>query len=389
MTIGVLKTKTLVALTKEVTEGVAVPPTLGSDFLQVLEGITLDPAKEQVEREVLTPEKGKIKSRTSIKSASGSLPIEWKSSGTEGAADLESADAYEALLGNKKNIASRDAIEATSTASNLLFTGHSYQKGDFLHILEPGAHHLCFVKNVVDVDNIEIVPPMPSAPTAGTEIAEMTVFSSGDPEPTLTTSVFWGDEKLAEAPGTRPSACSFENLVTGQTPQANFTLEALGYEEKDQSAPVAPVYNDVEPPIALSVTVAKGDDCFDMDELSFAVENEISQLTSVKNANGIVATRIVKRSVSGNMTPYMDDTSLAFFNDWDDNTDFSLVIALANKSSVDGEFEVGSAVGAYMPQCISLTHASADKDLTMTHSIDFEAHAGSTGSEKELFLGFS
>ena len=389
MTVGVIKNKSLVAAVKEVTEGVPVAPTLVSQFAQVLEGISVEPAKELVEREVLTPEKGRIQPRTSLRSATASVPIEWKASGTEGAADLESSIYYESLMGSLRNIAVRDTIEATSTVSNFLITGHSYQKGDFLHILEPGAHHLAFVQEVVDVDNITITPPMPAVPTAGTEIAEFTVYSSGDPEPTFTLSTYWGDEINMETAGNRPSACSFENITTGQTPQANFTLAALDYDQRDESAPVVPVFNDSVPPLALNMTVAKDGVCFDMDELSFNVENEISQLTSVKSASGIISTRIVKRSVGGNITPYMDDASLEFFNNFNDNDNFEIVIAAANPSAVDGEFILGSAVGAYMPQCIFTSFGTADKDGALTNAMDFQAHAGSTGSEKELFLGFS
>ncbi len=110
MTIGVLKRNTLVAVVEEITEGTPVDPSIGSEFIQVLEGVSNDPAKELVEREVITSLKGKIQPRTSVKSSTGSLPIEWKSSGTEGANDLETDILYRAMLGGKQQVLARETL---------------------------------------------------------------------------------------------------------------------------------------------------------------------------------------------------------------------------------------------------------------------------------------
>lgn len=389
MTIGVLKNKTLVAVAKEITEGVPVDPSTGTDFIQVLEGITNDPAKELVERAVITPLKGKIQPRTSTKSASGSLPVEWKSSGTEGAGDLETDVLYESMLGGKRIVGLRDSIEATSTVSNLLITSHSYNKGDFLHILEAGAHHLCFVKEVVDVDNITITPPMPSVPTDGTEIAKSVVYYASDDEPTFTETIYWGDEIKEQVEGCRIASSSFDSITTGATPAATMSTQALNFTEIDGSAPVVPVYNDVLPPIALRAVVSMGSGCMAMDEASFAVENTISNLTSVCSESGIIASRISQRAVTGSITPYLDDADTSNFDKFVENENFEITITLANPSGVDGEFELGSAVGAFMPQCVFTALPKADKDGTLTQAGEFQAHTGSTGTETELFLGFA
>jgi len=389
MAIGVLKNKTLVALVEEVTEGTPIDPSAGAEFIQVLDGITNDPAKELVERAVITPLKGKIQPRTSTRSASGSLPLEWKASGTEGADDLEAGIAYEALLGGKTQISARDEVEATSTASAFLVTGHGLTVGMFLHILEPGAHHLAFVKSVEGVDDFTITPPMPGAPTPGTEYAKSTVYFADDNEKTFTETIYWGDEIKEQIDGVRPASCSFENIVTGQTPNASFSLQGLNFTEVDGSAPVTPVYNDTLPPIALSATVSMGGACIDMDELSFSVENTISNLTSVCSADGIIASRISERAVAGSLTPYLDDADVSNFTKFNENTDFELIVTLANPSGVDGELEIGSAIGAYMPQCIFTALPKADKDGTLTQAGEFQAHTGATGDKVEIFLGFA
>ena len=390
MTIGVLKNKTLVAVAEEITEGVPVDPTVGEEFIQVLDGISNDPAKELIERAVITPLKGKIQPRTSVKSSTGALPVEWKSSGTEGADDLETDILYRSLLGGKKQASARlTVIGSGSTVSNLNIAAHGLTKGTFLHILEPGAHHLCFVKEVVDVDNVTIFPSMANPPTDGIETAESTTYFAADNEPTFTESIYWGDEIKEQVEGCRISTASFENIVTGQTPNVNMSTQGLNFTEVDGSAPVTPVYNDSLPPIALKTVVAIDDVCLDMDELSFNVENTISLLTSVCSPNGTVASRISERVVTGTLNPYLDDTNTINFDRFENNTNFELVILMANPSSVDGEFELGSAIGAFMPQCIWTALPKADKDGVLTQAGEFQANTGATGDQTEIFLGFS
>lgn len=394
MTIGVLKNKTLVSVVEEVTEGVPVDPTLGSQFIQVLEGISNDPNKELSERAVITPLKGKIQPRTGTKSSSGSLPFEWKSSGAEGAADLETDIVYRALLGGKRSIGAREIIEATSTVSNLLITAHPYEKGDFLHILEGGAHHLCFVEEKVDDDNITITPPMPGAPTPGTEITKSTIYYAAGDEPSLTETIYWGNEVKEQITGSRPSGASFDNFVTGQTPNVSVSMQGLNFTEVDGSAPVAPEYNDSLPAIALKANVSFGGPCVEMDELGFAVENTISNLPSVCSETGIIASRISQRAVAGSVTPYLDDADTSYFDDFDNNTNFPIIITLANPLviggvPVPGEFEIGSAIGAYMPQNIFVALPKADKDGVLTQAGEFRSHTGAKGTDIELFLGFA
>ena len=390
MTIGVLKRNTLVAVVEEITEGTPVDPSIGSEFIQVLEGVSNDPAKELVEREVITPLKGKIQPRTSVKSSTGSLPVEWKSSGTEGANDLETDILYRAMLGGKQQVLARETIVGLgSSTSNFEITGHSLKKGDFLHVLEAGAHHLCFVKEVVDTDNVTITPPMPSAPSDGTQIALSTTYFAADSEPTFTETIYWGNEIKEQIPGSRISSASFENIVTGQTPTVNMSTQGLTFDEVDGSVGVTPEYNDSLPPIALNAIVSEGGGCVEMDETGFTVENTIAPLTSVCSANGTIATRISERTITGSMTPYLDDADVTRFNSFDNNTNFEYIIALANESGVSGEYELGSAVGAYFPQCIFTALPKADKDGVLTQAGEWQAHTGATGDLVEMFIGFA
>ncbi len=66
-------------------EGTAKDPASGEDFIQILEdGLELSPAKELLDRSILTSSIGKVTPRVGQKSVSGSIPVEFKAAGTEG-----------------------------------------------------------------------------------------------------------------------------------------------------------------------------------------------------------------------------------------------------------------------------------------------------------------
>lgn len=387
MAIGVLKNTTKVAVVEEVTEGTAVDPSAGAEFIQVLDGLSTEPAKEVVERTVITPNKGKIKPRTSTKSGSGSLPLEWKGSGVEGDAP-ESNVLYKSLLGGRRQITSRITTGTGHTTTIINVPTHSLVKGDFIVILEAGDHSMHFVKAVTDANNIEIIPARDSAPSDAVEIAKSTTYFSSDSEPTFTNSVYWGDEIKEQFSGCRANAMAIENFSTGQIPSANFSWQALSFTEVDGSAPVTPSFDDEVPPLALSVKVFKDADCLDMNELGLNVENVISDLVSVKEASGKVSSRISERAITGSLTPYLDDASVDLFNDFDTDTDFELVVLLGNPSGVAGELDLGSLVGFYCPQAAFTSLGKGDQDGIMTRPAEFQAHAGATGDQTEVFFGF-
>jgi hypothetical protein len=388
MAIGLEKNSSLFAVTEEVTENVAETPAVGEDFIQLLEAVTIEPAKEVVEREVLTPNKGQIQPRATTRSVGGSIPTEWRASGTEGDAP-ETDILYRSLLGGRRQITSRITTGTGHTTSQLNIVGHSLVVGDFILILEAGAHHLAFIKSVVDVDNVEFVPSMDVAPSDGVEIAETTTYFADTNEPTFTFNAYWANQINEAAIGCRASALALENITTGAVPSATFSYEGSDFSEAVSAAPVSPVFNPSLPPIMLNAMVVYKDVCYDMNELSLSIENTISFLTSVKSEGGRIGSRISDRSVSGTLTPYLDDTDLGFFTDFNANDSFDLVVTVANPSGVDGEFELGSAVGFYCQNCTITTLGKADLDGILTRSLEFSANTGPTGDLVEVFIGMS
>jgi len=389
MTIGVLKNSSLFAVVEEVTEGTAVDPTLGSQFIQVLDAVEQTPAKELIDRAVITPNKGKIQPRVSTSSVSGTIPTEFKASGTEGDAP-ETDILWKSLLGVRRQITSRITTGTGHTTNTLNIIGHSLEVGDIIVILEANNYWSAAIESVDGVDDVTFYPTAPFTPSDAVELAETTTYrAEGNAEPAFTFSAYWGNEIKEQGIGCKASACSIENITTGQTPSSNFSYEGLSFDEADEVAPVTPSFDPSLPPIALSMVVAYNDVCLDMNETSLSIENTVSFLTSVKSDDGRVSSRISERAVSGTLTPYLDDTDLSIFNIFKNNTEAPLFVSAFNVDPANaGQFELGSMVAYYCPNTLITGLTKADLEGTLTRPIEFQANTGATGDLIEIFVGF-
>ena len=144
MATPIVKDKTLIAVKREVTEGTYVAPSAGADFIQVItDGWEIVPAKELIDRDVLTSSIGKVTPRTGIKSATATLPIEMKASGTEGDAP-EYGLLIEEALGGSRTIAAQNTTKAAGNTATVLQIEDAdigdYSVGDGIIVLEPGDH---------------------------------------------------------------------------------------------------------------------------------------------------------------------------------------------------------------------------------------------------------
>lgn len=374
-------------------EGTAAEPSAGASFIQILEdGLELAPAKELVERGILTSSIGKVTPRVSTKSVSGSIPVEFKASGSEG-----SFPEYGPLLNAALGTCRRRQSQVTTgtghstTVINITDADDFFQKNDFVVVLESGAHHASFVSSVSSTA-ITLAVAADSAFTDNVVIAKCSTYlPANDKQPTFTKSVYWGGEDgtKEQAIGSRVTSLALENFTTGQIPSLNFSHEGLSFNEVDvTSLPFTPSYDTGLPPLALSVKLFQDAECLDLNEFSFSLENTAGFLTSVKSADGRISSRFSERSLTGSLNPYKDDTSVAQFTRFNTNASFSLHVVAYNESSTAGEYELGSVIGIYLPQCILTEKVVADQEGILVENLSFSANRGESGTLDELAIGF-
>lgn len=394
MATPIAKNATAVAIKREVTEGTYVAPASGGDFIQVLEGIECNPAKEVVERAVLTSSIGKVAPRAGLESVEASVPVEMKASGTEGA-EPEAGLLVEAALGATRSISTQTTTKnAGNTASVLQIQDadiSKFSQYDVICVLESGAHHVCFVSAVdttLGAANITVSPAKPSGVFSNSVVISKSkmYYTATSGHPTVSLSVYWAGEILQKAVGCRVSTLALNNFSTGQIAQWDVALQGLSFDRTDTATPFTPSFDTALPPIVVSnACVYQNGTALKLNTLSVQLSNTIAFVEEI--CAGRTSSRITERVVTGTMDPYMDDTSLTQWNLFDASTGYTLFAYAANPSGVAGEYELGSIVGLVIPYATTTEMPTADLDGLLVDSISFQASRGS-GDKEELYVSF-
>lgn len=390
-----VKNNTKVAINVEVTEGTYVPPAAGSDFLSPLaDGLEFSPSKELLERNNLNSSIGKSTPRTGTKSVTGTIPVEAKSNGTEGAAP-EYGLLIESCLGAKRAVTTTTADDTdaggphTTTRIFLLDADASkYAVGDIVHVKVSGDHHVSPVTAVNNTGGdvyIDLLVAADNAFSDGDVISAVTTYlPANTAHPTFSMTKYMEDARREFASGCRVNSMTLNNFVTGQLADFSFGFEGLSW-DSDLSAPgFTPSLDAALPPIVLEACIYQDGVQIDVNEVGFAIENTLGNKTSTCSANGKISSRITERAISGNFNPYKQDDDIANFNRFKNNTAFSLFGFMSIPSGVTGEIQ--DIVAFYMPNCLVTEYVEADQDGLLQEGLTFSANRGSDGTSEEIYI---
>jgi hypothetical protein len=282
MATPIIKKNSVVAVVEEVTEGTYVAPASGADFIQTLEALDVAAAKELLEREVLLASIGKIQPRVGEDSVTGSLPVEFKASGTEGSAP-EYAPLVKSALGAETSITTQTTTKTGNTASQLEIQDADIGKFslyDVLVVLEAGAHHICYVTAIdttATLANIQVLPAASGAFSDNVVISKNQMYVTGnDGHPTFSTSLYWGDEILQTGVGCRTSGLTLSNFTAGQLASLEASFEGLTFARSDASAAFTPVFDSALPPVIINACVFQDGTQLEVQNFSFSLTNTIA-----------------------------------------------------------------------------------------------------------------
>jgi hypothetical protein len=396
MATGITKNTSVIGIEKEVTEGTYLAPQAATSYVQPLaDGFDLTPSRERIDRTIITNSIGKPTPRLGMRSVTATLPCEFRASGVEGA-DVDFGPLLESAMGAKRSIATTTTTKSSGNTGSVLQIEDAdiskFAVGDIVVIKEAGAHHPCAVTAVDDTAssaNITIVPAKASGSFSNSVViskSQMYLTANAD-HPALSVSLYWANEMLQKAIGCKVTSMSVDNFTTGQVASFNFGLEGLSYGEENEGAPHSPSYDTGIPPIMLGAKVFQNGTSIDINQFSLSVANTLSFATAVSNPSGKSASRVTERQITGTLNPYKDDTSTANHDAFDAGTEFSLFIYAANPSAVDGELEMGSIVGIYLPKCTLTEAVVGDQEGILTDNLSFQAGRGSDGATEEMYLG--
>ena len=388
-----VKNRIKIGIMEESVEGTYVAPSSATKFLAPLaDGMELSPAKELLERKVMTGSIGKVTPRTGMKSVSGSIPTEARTSGVAGQEPQYGPLAKAALGAVRSNTAVVTTKAAGNTASILQIENADIAKfkvGDSILVMQAGAYHvspLSAVDSVSGSKTITMLVPHPSGDCTDSVTIQkfVTYMTANSGHPTLSISKYIEDAKLESASGVRVKSMELNNFATGQLADFKFGFEGLSFDQSLTAPPFTASYDSALPPIVLSAVVYMDGVAVPVNEMAFSLENTLAFKTSTASANGKISSRITERKVQGSFNPYKQDNSIANYTKFNANTEFSVFGYMANPTSTAGEFD--SVVAFYLPKCLITELGEADQDGLLQETISFSASRGSDGASEELYI---
>ena len=391
-----IKDNSKVAVTTEVTEGTYVAPSAATDFLAVLsDGLELSPTKELLERNVLTGSIGKATPRTGLRTVAGSIGVEFKAGSTAGA-DPEYSQLIKGALGATRNRATAVTTKATGNTASVLQIADAdiadLQVGDIIVVKQSGAYHVSPItarSTGAGTATVTMLVAHPSGDcTDSVAIAPFrTWYAANTGHPSLSVSKYVDDVVLEQAAGCRVTGMALEGFSTGGLASLKFGLEGMSFDRSVAAPGYTPSLDTSLPPVILSAKVYMDGTSIDVNELAFSLENTVGFATATNSANGRISGRVSSRTVTGSLNPYKASDSVANFDKFDNNTQFSLFGYAANPTSTAGEFD--GVVAFYMPACVFTEIGEGDQDGVLQDTLTFQASTGSAGSTVELYLGMS
>lgn len=390
MAIGVITNESTISLKTEVTEGTYIVPAAGTDYVEVLsEGLELNKTREELTRDTLSGSVESEASRVGIAEVTGSIPVEYKASATEGDAPQSMDVLLRSLLGGKRQITSDQTSGTTHTSTVINFADTSaFAVGDIVLVKEAGAFECRPILSIQANVSITLAFALANgAPSDSVVIAQLTTYYS-DTGNSITFSAEHnlGDQAIKQkARGLRAVSGSVENWTVGQLPTMNFSVQGLDIDRVDENALYAADFTaDGLPPVTLSACVWISGTSLSYTEMSLSIENTVNYIQDACDADGRIGSRITEQVTNFTFNPYLDDSNLT--NTWDKfnaNTDVS-VFFYAYNPTVTGEF--GEIIAGWLPQGKIIESPVADNDGIVGESISIKAHR-SLGNDS-VFMSF-
>ena len=391
MTIGVIGNESTLALMVEVTEGVYVAPTSGTDYVDPLaDGLEMNKSREELTRDLLGGSVEAEASRVGVAEASGTIPLEFKASATEGDAPQALDVSLRSLLGGKRQITADQTSSTGHSSTVITFADTSaFSVGDIVLVKEAGAFEARPISAITT--NTSITFPFAldnGAPSDAVVVAQCTTYYS-DTSNAVTMSA---EHNLGSAAikqkvtGLRAVSGSIENYSAGSIPSMSFSVQGLDIERLDEDADFAPdLAQDGLPPVALEACFWLNGTKLSYTELGLNIENTVSTIADACAASGKIGSRITEQVTTLSVNPYLDDSDLTnTWNKFNANDTVSSFFYAFNPSAVDGEFS--ECVAGWLPQGKITETPISDVDGILAEAVTVKAFK-SLGSDS-VFLGF-
>ena len=391
--IGSTKRQSKIAVMEESIEGTYQPPLSTTDYIQV-SNFEDDTVIEDIPRELISGTIGMLKSLKGKRSASGSVSVEARGSGTAG-----TVPDYHLLM---HSAFGREVIRNTqyttttgSTATTIVLSsgsGIGFEVGDLILIKNTATnshYQLRFVTAIsTDTLTINFLLDPDDIPGSGITIEKAVTWKLAENgHPSLSVTNFWGDVLSNTLIGSKISSFSIGNFEAGANNPTgfNFNYQSLTFDQDNDSAQHIPVYQSQTPPIFIDADVYVNENSTCIKSIALSMDNTIQRIECASEDQGAINQQIVKREIKGSFNPALEDNNMDFFYKFKDNTNFSIFVAAGNKDS-NGNWIPGSIIAFYLPT-VTISTAKITEDGILRRELEFMANRGTDGSTDELYLG--
>ncbi|MGV8130802.1 MAG: hypothetical protein ACP5N7_01740 [Candidatus Pacearchaeota archaeon] len=223
---------TVFAIKEEVTQNTLVVPTAATDFIPILDDISVTPAFDTIESTEIQASIGKTKSTKGFENPTANVSLYWKGSSVEGQAP-NWGSLLQGLLGGKSTAAAEYDTIAGSTTSVIKVNvgeGASYEKGESLLIKDSVNNYS--IRNIASIlnDDITLAQNLSNAPASGVNLGKAILYKAANSgHPSLSMWDYRANGGLLQVMGgSRPVSLS-ASIEAGGAIQATFTCEGVEY----------------------------------------------------------------------------------------------------------------------------------------------------------------
>jgi len=230
MTVGISRKKTVLALVKEVTEGVPVQPSSSSDYTALQEGFSMSPSFDVLTNAELKASIGKGKDELGSENPTASFSHYIKASGVEGQAP-DYSPLLEAVFGSvKEQAAENETISGSTTTAIKYDETEVVERGQAI-LIKDGVNGVQ-IRNASEVvgDTITLAQKVAVAPSSGVKLGKAVLYKAADEShPTLSMWQYLGNGGAIELmSGARVTDFSL-SAEAGQFVNGSFTLGGISY----------------------------------------------------------------------------------------------------------------------------------------------------------------
>lgn len=383
----VIINNTGVAVEEETTEGTLVLPSAAASFIAPLadglNDITIQ-AKESLERANSNASLDKSASVSGIKFPSGTIGVEYKSG------DSEAAPEYGVLLESglgATEAASGDIATTTGHSTTLInmVSTSAFAVNEIVVVKEVGGEiiHCSPIASLVTDTSITLLVAYSASFADTVTVKKMVDYRTADSGHTsfsVTKYSTGSGIKTAAVretgAGCKTTSIALSDWVTGAQPKLTFAYEGMVYTNTVAVSTYDGTYDTATPIVALGACIYKDSASLPMDAFAFSVENTLEPKTTTCDTNGRTGLRVTDRNITGTVTPYKSDSSVSEWDDWDDNTTFSIFGWSYNSTTAGNKEEI---VAFFIPNCQYSESGQSDKGGLAQNAFSFKGLKDSTG----------